>query len=187
VGFIELIEDLPLQLLTCDLTILVFDLRANDFTQLVSRIKTKCLGQLVVDFQLARGCDRLDLDVEGGFLAGKVGCPILGRESNRDHLLVAYLETDQLLFEAGNEPVRADHQLGILVRAAFERLAVDLAEVIDRHLVAIGGLAGLGLECAAVFSHAKHLLLDFFGRNLDNLTDNLTFDMSARSKAGMTS
>ena len=70
----------------------------------------------------------LDLDVEGGFLAGKVRSAVVRREGHGDGLLVAGLDADELVFEAGNEAAGADDQIGVVVRAAVEGFAVDLAD-----------------------------------------------------------
>ena len=50
--------------------------------------------------------------------------------------VLARLDADELLLEAGNEGVRADHDGDILAGAALERHAVDRAGERDRDLVA---------------------------------------------------
>ena len=50
----------------------------------------------------------------------------------------------RLLLEARDELTGAEHDLGVLRRAAFERLALDLADEIHQHLVA--GLRGAIVE-----------------------------------------
>lgn len=75
------------------------------------------------------------------------GLIILG-EGHFDDLFLADLRALQLLFKAGDEAVRPDHQIGVFGRATLEGLAVDLADEIDGQLVAVGSLdrlAGLVL------------------------------------------
>ena len=45
----------------------------------------------------------------------------------------------EAVFEARNEPALADHDVDVGRRAAIKRLAVDLADEVDLHLVAVLG------------------------------------------------
>ena len=68
---------------------------------------------------------------------------IVGREGDVELLLVADLEADQLLFEAGDQLARAEHDRHAFAGAAFEGDAIDLADEVDHELVAVGGLVAL--------------------------------------------
>ena len=56
------------------------------------------------------------------------------------------LAPDQLLLEAGDQPARPELEQLVAAVAAFERLAVDAADVVDHHVVAVLGRALHGLE-----------------------------------------
>ena len=68
---------------------------------------------------------------------------IVGREGDVELLLVADLDADQLVLEARDQLARAEHDRHVLAGAAVERDAVDLADEVDHHLVAVGGLVAL--------------------------------------------
>jgi len=69
---------------------------------------------------------------------------ILGREGDRDGLFLTRLHADQLVLEARDEGVRAEHQRGVFRLAALELDAVQLADEVDDQLVAFGRFLGLG-------------------------------------------
>ena len=73
---------------------------------------------------------------------------IVVRERHLQRALVAGFGADELFFEAGNELLRADDDARALRRAALERFAIDAADEIDVHFVAIGGRAGLVFKAA---------------------------------------
>ena len=103
---------------------------------------------------IARFGDFLDGDVEGRFLAGQMRGRVVVREGHGDGLLVAGLDADQLVFEAGDESLGAEHQ-SALVGAALEGFAVDLADIIDGDAVAVRGLAVLRLVGAGAFGDLR--------------------------------
>ena len=118
---------------------------AQQILQLVQRLQPNALGELFIDRGFDLSLDGLHLDVEGGEFAGQIGRLIVGREGDFDRFLVADLGALQLLFEAGDEAVRTDHQVGVFGGPAVESHAVQLAEVVNGDLVAVGGLHGLAL------------------------------------------
>ena len=148
VGCVELVEQLALDLLAGHRAELVLDLAAHDLAQALERLQAERLGGLVVDLELAGLRHFLDGDVEGGFLAGQMRRAVVFREGDGDLLLVAGLGADQLVFEARDELLRAEHQRLVGAGAAVEGLAVDLADIVDRDAVAFVGLAFLGFIAA---------------------------------------
>ena len=80
----------------------------------------------------------MDLALEGGFLTGKLLGVAFG-EGYDDVLLVACLEADELILEAGDERAGAERQGIALGLAAVKRLAVYEALKIQND-----GVAGLG-------------------------------------------
>ena len=104
------------------------------------------LGQLIVDLGGDGFLHLLDGAGENGRLAGQVFGPVFLGEGHLDLFLIALLDADQPLFEAGDERARPQFQREILGRAALEGLAIDAAHEIHHHLVALGGLALLGVE-----------------------------------------
>src|SRR5690606_1569410 len=110
--------------------------------------------------------------VEGSFLASQMSGAILSRERNVDNLLVTSLEANELFFEARNELAGTKNELRIVVGATFERLAVELAEIIDGNAIFVFCLALLGFEGASRRSDALYLLIDFLIGNIDDFTGN---------------
>ena len=97
---------------------------------------------------------------------------VLG-ESDGHELLIARLGADQLVLEARDELLGAEHQRLVGTGAAGEGLAADLADIVDRHAVAFGGLAVLRLVAASRFGDPLHLVFDFRLRHVVNLTRHL--------------
>src|SRR3546814_18934044 len=64
-------------------------------------------------------------------------------ESDLQHLLVAGLDADELVFEAGDQLARTDFDRHVLARAAVEGDAADAAGAVDDDLVALGGILRL--------------------------------------------
>ncbi len=137
------VEQLALHLRTRQARRFLLQLRLEQFLQLVETLEAQRLGELVVDLGLARDLHRLHGDVELGFLAGEVLGGIILGEGDRDGLFLARLRAGQLLLEPGDEAARADFQRSVLGLAAFEFLAVELADEIDDQLVAFTRLVGL--------------------------------------------
>jgi hypothetical protein len=119
-----------------------------------------------------------------------MGGLVVGREGHVQDLVVTDLGALQLLFEAGDEAARADHQLGVLGGAAFEGFAVQLAQEVDGDLVAIGGLDGLAglfdirLGLAGQFGQG---LVQIGVRRFIGRAFSFSFLMSVGVKSGMTS
>ena len=104
-----------------------------------------CLANASSICELAGRVDRLRGDLEGRFLAGKVGLQIVRRERRLDGAVLARLDADKLLLEARDERLRADHHRDVVARAALERRAVDRAGEGDRDLVAGGRFRAFAL------------------------------------------
>ncbi len=102
-----------------------------------------------------------------------MGGGILLGEGDGDRRLVAFLDADELLLEAGNELVGAEHEVGILGCTALEGFAVDLAEVIEGDAVAVRGLALLRLVAARRIGNALDLLGHFLFWNVIDETADL--------------
>ena len=113
------------------------------------------LSELIVHRGELGLLDLLDLDLEHHSLAGQIGHIILG-EGNIQILLIAGLQTDDLILEAGDEGAGADLQAVILALAALEGLAVlEALEVDDGGVTQLdlavhgdqtGGAADIGLQ-----------------------------------------
>ena len=103
-----------------------------------------------------------------GILAREVlGLIVLG-ERHLDGALFARFHADELLLEPRYEAVRADHHIGVLARAAFERLAAKAALEIDDQPVAVRGGAVLCLIGPVALPKQIDLLADIlFGRLRD--------------------
>ena len=84
-------------------------------------------------------------------MLGRIGL----REGHLHRAGLARGDADELILEAGNEGVRADHDADIAAGAAFERLAVDLAGEVDHDAVAVLGLGALALGANGRFSSAS--------------------------------
>src|SRR3546814_8247156 len=67
--------------------------------------------------------------VKGRCLTLEVFDVVVGREGNVYRALLIGLGADQLVLEAGDETAGADLDRHALALAAFERLAVDLAQI----------------------------------------------------------
>ena len=100
---------------------------ADRFLELVERFHARNLGEIIVDFDLARRFDRLRGNVKGGFLAGELFRQVVVREAHIDHAVFTSLHADELFLEARNERLGTDVDADVLARAAFERHAVELA------------------------------------------------------------
>ena len=97
---------------------------------------------------------------------------VIFRERGGDGAALAGLHADDLLLEARNEAVRADDHLDVGAGTALERLAADLADEVDRQLVALlGRRLRLFRRIGAVLArHAVEHLLDFRFRHVDDET-----------------
>ena len=120
------------------------------------------LGEFVVDGErLGRG-DRLDRHVELRLAAGELARRVGLGEGRLDLALLAGGDAEQLLLEAGDEGVAADHHLDVLARAALERFAVNRADEVDGDAVELLRLAAfrpIGVD-AAVLSDPLQPVLD---------------------------
>ncbi|MNX89393.1 hypothetical protein D3C86_1214070 [compost metagenome] len=142
---VQLVQQGALQLEAGGAGVLLVQVGLQQLFQLVQRLQADAGGELVVDLGFGLGLDGLDRDVEGGGFAGQVLGLVFFREGDLDGLLFADLGALELLFEARDEAVGADHQVGVLGRTAFEHFTVQLADEVDGQLVAFGGLDGLAL------------------------------------------
>ena len=86
--------------------------------------------------------DELGGDVEFGVLTGEAGRLVVLGEADLHELLVAGLHAGDLVLEAGDEAVRAELHLDALALAAVKLDAIDAANEIHRHPVALGGGGG---------------------------------------------
>ncbi len=83
------------------------------------------------------------------------------REGHVEDALLAGGGAEKLFLEAGDEAARADGDPAVLIGAALEGLAVDLADIGDGDAVAGLGGAFLRLEVGAVTRELRHLGIDF--------------------------
>ncbi len=119
---------------------------ADHLLELAQVLEAHLLGEFIVDRVPSFGAfDAGHLHVEFGRLAGEFLDAIGVGEGHLHGQFVAGLGADQLVLEARNELAGAEFQRHILGGAAVEGLAVDLADEGDGDLVALRGLAVLGL------------------------------------------
>ena len=81
----------------------------------------------------------MQLDLEGGVLAGQLLSLVLLGELDVDVELLAGLVADDLLLEAGDEGAGAQHQRVVLSLAALESNTVNEALKVDVNGVAVLG------------------------------------------------
>ena len=107
--------------------------------QISQILGTEFLGQLIVDLGRNRRFDFLDGASEDGFFARQMlGLIILG-EGHGHVFGFTGLAAHQLFFKPRDEAAGAQNQRVIFGRAAVELLAVNGADEIEYHLVAIFG------------------------------------------------
>ena len=129
------------------------------------------LGEVVVQLRQLLVLNFVQLDLEGGVLAGQFLSLVFLGELDVDVELVASLVADNLLLEAGDEGAAAQDQSVVLSLAALESLAVDKALEVDGGGVAVLSLAVTGQQTAVAVLHALDLgvnirlvhSLDIFG------------------------
>ena len=115
------------------------------------------LGEIIVQLGQLLVLDLMQLDLEGGVLAGQLLSLILLGELDIDIKLLASLVADNLLLEAGDEGAAAQHQRVVLSLAAVEGNAINKALKVDIHGVTVLGLALTGQQTAVAVLHALDL------------------------------
>ena len=146
----KLIEQRALHLRAGETGGLLLQLTLDDLFQLVDAVEAKLLGEFVVDLGVGFDLHLLHGNIESGFLAGEVLSLVILREGHGDGLFIAGLHAHQLLFEAGDERARTQHQRRVLGLAAVERFAAELAKEVDDQLVTLGRLFSLGRVLVAL-------------------------------------
>ncbi len=140
----QLIEQRALHLGAGQASGLLFQLRLHDFLQLLKAIQPEVLGEIFVNLGFGFDFHRFHSDVEGRFLACQMFGLIFSREGNGDGLFLPCLHAHQLVFKAGDEGARTQHQRRVFGLATVKFDAVQLADEIDDQLVAVRRLLGLG-------------------------------------------
>ena len=140
---VERVHQPPLQDRPARLRVLVAEPLADLLLERVEALGPEALGELVVDLGRLRRLHRLHRHREARLLAGEVLGAVALREGHLHLELVAGLRADELVLEARDEALRAEHQREVLGRAALELDAVDRALEVDDHLVAVLGLRAL--------------------------------------------
>ena len=166
---VQLVQQGALQLEARGLRVLALDIDLQGVLQGVQIAHAKALGEAVVQRRFNRGLHRLHLDREFRRLALQPVDAVVRREGHLHRFLIAGRGAGQLLLEAGDELARADHQLGVLGRAALKGLAVDAADEIDGQLVAVTGFHGFAralLVGAALLGQIRQRLGDLGGLRL---------------------
>ena len=164
--------DIAGHVLACEDDGFVFKVAVNSFLTLCGEIGLDALlergqrvefgdvlGKLVVELGLDGLLDLVDLALEGGFLTGKLLGVVLG-EGHDDILLVACLEADELILEAGDERAGAERQGIALGLAAVKRLAVYEALKIQNDGVAGLGFAVDRFDAGVALLHAGKLCVN---------------------------
>ena len=93
-------------------------------------------------------------------------CAVLIGELDVHFNSVTGCGTDQLLFEAGDEGVGAEHEGVILSGTTFECFAVNFAEEVDHNLIAIFGFTVFGVKVLCGLRKVVERVLDVSIRRL---------------------
>ena len=134
------------------------DALADGVLQLVeSVVLADVLGKVVVQLGQLLVLDLMQLDLEGGVLAGQLLSLVLLGELDVDVELLAGLVADDLLLKAGDEGAGAQHQRVVLGLAALESDAVHEALEVDVNGVAVLGSTLTGQQTAVAVLHALDL------------------------------
>ena len=115
------------------------------------------LGKVVIQLRQLLVLDLMQLDLEGGVLAGQFLSLVLLGELDVDVELLAGLVADDLLLKAGDEGAGAQHQRVVLSLAALESNAVNEALEVDVNGVAVLGSTLTGQQTAIAVLHALDL------------------------------
>ena len=113
-------------------------------------------------FDLGGRRHALERHVEDRRFSGEVRHAVILWKRYRDRPAFAGLHAVDLSLEAGDERARAEHEVDIFASSAFERHAVDFAEKVQGHLVAVSGgrLAVLGGIGAILLDEPRQDLID---------------------------
>ena len=103
----------------------------------------------------------MHLDLEGNFLAGKLGGMIVFREGDVDVFLLAGAHADDLLLKTGDEGAGAENQLVVFTLPALESNSIQEAFKVDDHGVAVLGGALDGADAGDILRHAVDLGVHF--------------------------
>ena len=171
----QLIEQLALHLGAGEAGSLLLKLRLHDLAQLFKAVEPEALGEILVERGFGFDLHRLHGDVESGFLAREMLGLIVGREGDRDGLFLTRLHADQLVFEAGDEGVRTEHQRSVFRLAAVKLDTIELADKVDDQLIALGRLLRLGRVLVALVlrGDVAQRLVDLFVRHRHDETFEL--------------
>ncbi|MNL17900.1 hypothetical protein D3C87_1390210 [compost metagenome] len=132
---------------------------------------TERLREGVVHFRQVRPLHLLQRDRELGGLAGHFLAVVVSREGQRERLALAQLQAQRGLLEFGQHAAFAQHECEVIGLAAGEFHAVDLADEVQRHAVAVLG----SLVCATVAMGAglaTHVVVHaLLAQDVDGLVD----------------
>ena len=138
----------------------------------LQRLEPEAFGEFVIDRKRIGLGDFLDRHREFRRLAGEFRLRVILGEGRVHHALFARDGADEPVLEAGNERLRAEHDLDVLARAAIKDLAVDLALEVDGQPVARFGAFALG----ALGERATRV-----GKPLQRSLDLALFDLGDRA------
>ena len=165
----ELVEQLALHMGAGEAVQLLLDLAPHQLAELIDPLHAHRLGEIVV--RLDRACDLhlVDSDVERGRAALQVIDGIGIREGDADDELIIGLCADQLVLEARDQAAGADFQRHAGAGAAVERLAIDLALIIEHDEIALLRLVlgGGGIVALLALCEPVHRGVDRLGFRLD--------------------
>ena len=189
--------DIAGHVLACEDDGFVFKVAVNSFLTLCGEVGLDALlergqrvvfgdilGKLVVEFGLDGLLDLVDLALEGCFLAGQFLGVVLG-EGHDDILLVACLEADKLILEAGDERAGAERQGVALGLAAVKRLAVHKSLKVQNDGVAGLGFAVNRLDAGIALLHAGKFRVNLCLGDGDGLLGNLDALVFAEGDLGI--
>ena len=127
--------------------------------------------------------DLLDGELELRRLAGDVLGGVVVGERRVDGLLLARGDADEALLEARDQAAGADLDELVAALAALEGLAVDRADEVEDHEVAVGGRAVDDLQARHALAHLVDLLVDGLGIGGGLAADDLQAAVRAERRA----
>jgi hypothetical protein len=143
---IQLIEELALELLPARRRVVASQAFLDRVAQLRQRLQSERLGELFINGNGLRRLDRFRGDLEFRRLAGeRLGRIGLG-EGHVDLARLAGRHAHQLLLETRDELLGADRHRDVVAGTAREYFAVDAADEVDDHAVAVFDLGALAFR-----------------------------------------
>ena len=140
----QLVEQVFFQMAARHLAVIGANLLTHGFFQLFEAFHAQRAGEFFGDFSVFGFAHFMHGAFENGGFASQIGGAIIGWEIDGDIDFIAGFGADQLLFEAGNKLARAQLKVEPFASAAIKSFAIDAAEEVDFHAIAVLGFGGFG-------------------------------------------